>query len=254
MKTWYTYHLIDPRNNKVFYVGKGHGRRATIHMVRALKWRAKNYPDDTNPKPNKHLYYKLLQIHDADLEPAISIVFETQIEKEALDREECDIKVFGIKNLCNLTLGGEGETRSPESLLKLSQSLRKFWDSSDGYKLREQFSEDRSGASNPMWGTEENEEHKKQRMAPMLAQPRWNVGLKNDPRSKGPPKGNIPHNVIACRLVNDDGRVFEANSIKELSVVSGVPLISINRLHLGIYKRNKKGWHFEIISKDYYGS
>jgi hypothetical protein len=243
MKTWYTYHIIDPETNKVFYVGKGHGQRMRIHMTRALKWRQTG---KIIPGGNKHLYHKLLQIHDKGLEPLYSIVFTSEVEKETLDREEMDIKIFGLENLCNLTYGGEGETRSPETLKKLSKSLRKFWDSDDGYKLRTQFSENRSGDKNPMWGVKYDEETIKKKVSALLSVPRWNKGLKGDPRAGGPPKGVPSHNALPCRLVNEDGRVFEANSIQELSRVSGVPLISISRLHLGIYKKNKKGWKFEL--------
>lgn len=243
MKTWYTYHILDPETNKVFYVGKGHGQRAYIHMTRALKWKK----DGTLvPGANRHLYNKLLKIHCKGLQPIYKFVLETQIEKEALEREQSDITLFGLENLCNLTHGGEGETKTPETLRKMSEGIRAFWNSDDGYAMRKEFSESKMGENNPMWGTVEDEEHKKQRMAPMLSKPRWNKGLKGDPRAKGHPKGSLPHNALPCRLVNEDGRVFEANSIKELSKLSGVPLISINRLHLGIYKKNKKGWKFEL--------
>lgn len=244
MRIYYTYHILNPITNKVFYVGKGYGQRAYIHMTRALKWRETG---KIVPGGNRHLYNTLLKIHDTNLEPIYSIVFESTIEKEALDREEQDIKFFGLENLCNLTHGGEGETRSPESLKKISIALQKFWDSNDGYVLKEEFSKNRMGDKNPRWGVIEDEEHKANRMAPMLSKPRWNVGLKGDPRSKGPAKGSVPINALPCRLTNEDGRVFEAKSIKELSQLSGVPLISIQRIHLGIYKKNKKGWRFELI-------
>jgi hypothetical protein len=240
MKTWYTYHLIDPETNVVFYVGKGHGRRMYAHLTRALKWRETNY---LNQKVNKHLYYKLLQIHDKKLQPIYLKVLSSEIETETLSREMEDIKEIGIENLCNLTYGGEGETRSPEALKKLSESLQKFWSSENGKQLRIKYSEDRVGENNPMWGTVEDEEHKIQRMIPMLSKPRWNKGLKGDPRSAGPPKGELPPNALKCRLTNEDGRIVEANSLKELSILSGVPLISISRMRAG--KKNKKGWRLE---------
>jgi hypothetical protein len=212
-------------------------------MTRALHWRETGL---SVPGANFHLYNKLLKLRRNGLEPIYEFVLENVSEKEALAREVEDIQKIGIDNLCNLTYGGEGEARSPEALKKLSASLREFWDSEDGYQMRQKFSENKSGEKNPMWGTIEDEDHKKNRMAPMLSKPRWNVGLKGDPRSKGPPKGNVPHNVIACRLVNKDGRVVEANSMTELSKKSGVPLVTINRLRHGIYKNNKAGWKFEL--------
>lgn len=243
---YYTYHLIDPQTEKVFYVGKGKGRRAYIHLTRALKWR------ETGTKisgANLHLYNKLLKLHDKELQPNYVFVLENVSEIEALTRETEDILSIGIENLCNLTYGGEGETRSPQSLEKLSKSLQKFWASENGEKIKKQFSEERLGENNPMWGKIEDENHKKQRMINFLATPKWNKGLKGDPRSKGPPIGSIPHNVIACRLVNEDGRVVEAISLKELSKLSGVPITSINKLRAGTVKQNKKGWSLVILGE-----
>lgn len=242
MKTWYTYHIIDPENNEIFYIGKGRGQRAYVHMTRALKWRNTG---KIVPGGNRHLYNKLLKIHDKGLDPIYSIVFTSEIEKEVLDREELDIKNIGIENLCNLTLGGEGETRAPESLLKLSESLRKFWSSEDGYKLKQNYSENRKKENNPMWGKIEDEEHKKLRMTNFLKKPKWNKGLKGDPRAKGPPIGSLPCNAISCKLFGKNNEFFEAKSLKELSVISGVPLTSINKMRAG--KINKKGWRLECI-------
>lgn len=240
MKTWYTYHIIDPETNNVFYIGKGHGQRAYIHMTRALKWRQTG---KIVPGGNKHLYHKLLKIYDKGLQPVYLMVFTSTIEKETLEREESDIKAFGLENLCNLTYGGEGETRTPETRLKMSKAIQAFWSSEDGYAMKKQFQKNRIGDKNPRWGIIEDETHKKERMAPMLSKPRWNKGLRGDLRAKGPPKGSLPCNAIKCRLINEDGRIIEANSLKELSKLSGVPLISINRLRAG--KKNKKGWKLE---------
>jgi NUMOD3 motif len=243
MNIYYTYHLIDPETNKIFYVGKGKGQRAYIHLTRALHWRETGI---SVPGANFHLYNKLLKIYSKGLNPIYAFVLTDVIEKEALAREIEDISKIGLSNLCNLTFGGEGETRSPESLEKLSQSLQKLYASERGDEVRAKIAKSKMGEKNPMWGKKYDEETIKKKVDAMLSVPRWNKGLKGDPRSKGPPKGNVPHNVIQCRLVNEDGRVFEANSIVELSRVSGVPLISIQRLHLGIYKKNKKGWKFEL--------
>jgi len=242
MKTWYVYHIIDPVTNEVFYIGKGCGKRYSIHMIRALKWRK----DGTIiPGGNRHLYNKLLKIVDAGLQPKYSIEFESEIEKQVLDREVMDISKFGIENLCNLTYGGEGETRTKESLEKLSQSLREFWDSEDGYLLREKFSQDKMGDKNPMYGTKMSEKDKRIHVDALLSVPRWNKGLKGDPRSKGHHKGTPANNALHCRLIHENGQIFEAKSMKELSILSGIPLISINRMRQG--KKNKKGWKLEII-------
>lgn len=211
-------------------------------MTRALKWKK----DETIVSGgNRHLYNKLLKIHDDGYHPRYSIEFESNTEKEVLEREIIDISKFGIENLCNLTYGGEGETRTKESLEKLSQSLRKFWDSENGYLLRQKYSSDRSGYKNPMYGIEMSEEDKKIHIKALLSVPRWNKGLKNDPRSKGHCIGTPANNALHCRLINNNGTIIEAKSLKELSTLSGVPLISINRMRSG--KKNKKSWELEIL-------
>lgn len=240
---WYTYHLLDPVTDIVFYVGKGQKNRAKIHLTRALKWRADNY---TKYVPNKHLYYKLLKIYDAGLE-AKCLYKYYEFEAEALKNEAIDIAYFGLHNLCNLTAGGEGHTLCEESLKKISESSKKFWASEAGEALKLKLSIERTGIHNPMYGYTEDEESKTKRMKNFLAVPKWNKGLIGDPRSKGPPKGSASVNAIKCRLINKDGRVFEALSLIKLSEISGVPLITINRLRRKIYKTNKAGWSFELI-------
>lgn len=246
MKIYYTYHVIDPEDNRIFYIGKGHGKRYKVHMGRALRWRATGY---INQKVNKHFYYTLLKIYDKGMLPVSIIVFETLSEEEAHKKENEDIKKIGLHNLCNLTHGGEGETKTQETLEKMSKSIQAFWNSEDGYVMRKRFSEEKTGKNNPMWGVKLDEETINKKVDAMLSKPRWNIGLKNDPRSKGHSKGEPANNALRCKLINEDGRVFEAHSLKELSKLSGVPLMSINRLHLGMCKKNRKGWKFELIKK-----
>ncbi|GJQ43921.1 MAG: hypothetical protein JETCAE03_34190 [Ignavibacteriaceae bacterium] len=96
---YYTYELIDPRDNKVFYVGKGTNKRMYSHYA-SVK--------NGNIMRNENFSQKLKELVDNNLKPIYKKVIETNIEQEAFDKEIELIKQYGKNNLCNLTDGGEG--------------------------------------------------------------------------------------------------------------------------------------------------
>lgn len=90
-------------NGSIFYVGKGHGRRAKEKSSRSLWW--KNIVE-------KHGYY-------------IEFIAEHLTEPEAFEFEAFAISL--IPGLCNLTLGGEGScgySHSEEARKKMSLSRK----------------------------------------------------------------------------------------------------------------------------------
>jgi hypothetical protein len=99
MKKYYTYELIDPRNDKVFYVGKGKHKRMYYHYSTV-----KNGNNLYNGKLNN----KLKKLIKENLKPIYKKVFETDIEQEAFNKEIELIKFYGRETLCNLTEGGTG--------------------------------------------------------------------------------------------------------------------------------------------------
>lgn len=117
----------------------------------------------------------------------------------ALDIEKKLILEIGIEKLCNLTEGGEGETRTEEALQKMSIKRKEWLQSEEGKKFILQMSNNRKGSGNPRWGFKEAEEKKKERMKNMLSKPRWNSGLtkENDPRiaKLAHRKGKLPYNA-----------------------------------------------------------
>lgn len=85
-KNYYVYHLIDPRDNQVFYVGKGIHSRALSHELSANELFGK---DDDAPK-------KIQTINDiksVGLEIKYN-VYPNMTEEEAFNVESKDIKVF----------------------------------------------------------------------------------------------------------------------------------------------------------------
>jgi len=247
MRKWYVYNLIDPRNEQVFYVGKGFGQRMFVHKCRALKW----VKDNKKNKVNAKLYHKILSILAEHNDYIALKVFETFDEKEALYYETQEIACYGIENLCNLTLGGEGETKTPEVLEKMSVSIKIFWNSSAGTDMKKVFSKERQGSKNPMFGKKEDKEHKKLRMKNLLAKPRWNIGLskETDSRIKGPPISSIPHNARYCKLRHEDGRIIEAPTIMRAAKLTGIPPLTLQKwINGNVPKKEKtrRGWSLEI--------
>lgn len=87
---YYVYKLIDPRDSKVFYVGKGKGKRLYHHEKEALK--GSNHPKcemirDILRSGNK-VSYEIVNYFDN--------------EKDAYYFEDCEIKKIGIDNLTNI--------------------------------------------------------------------------------------------------------------------------------------------------------
>jgi hypothetical protein len=99
-KIFYIYLLISSLDNKVFYVGKGHGRRMYWHKKHAI----------IGDHHNKHLQNKILKLISNGGKIIYKKVFESLDEKEVFRQEMLTIQYFGFENLCNLTEGGEGST------------------------------------------------------------------------------------------------------------------------------------------------
>ena len=194
---YYVYKLIDERNNLPFYIGKGKNNRAISHISRAKKWKEKNFNWSTNV--NRKLYNKILSILDDGFDIKVIYVEKNLEETLALETEKQLISEIGIENLCNLTEGGEGESRTEEILQKMSLQRKEWLKTEEGKKFILTLSEQRKGNGNPRWKFKEDEEKKRERMKNMLSKPRWNAGLtkENDSRivKLAPWKGKIPPNA-----------------------------------------------------------
>ena len=200
---WYVYIYKDPIDDSVFYVGKGKGNRHKSHLYRANTWLKQGKPSRCGSL-NLHLTRKIVKIKESGFEPIVEIIASFENEQEAYDKEMSEIAIrknSGL-SLCNLTDGGEGYNVSEEKRKTLGKKHGIWMQSEEGLAWRKSFSESRKGSGNPNFGKKENEEHKKARMKNMLAKERWNKGLKDDPRLKGPVKGSLSHNAKKCRATN----------------------------------------------------
>lgn len=98
---YYVYHLIDPRDASVFYVGKGCGNRVKDHERDASKLRFMNSEKED----------VIHQIWDSGAEVQHAIVRRFENESQAYIFEKSEIERIGIENLTNLTNGGEPEAK-----------------------------------------------------------------------------------------------------------------------------------------------
>ena len=115
MNIYYVYQLIDPRNNKPFYIGEGKGERASSHLSFNSGCR------------NPHKDRIIRKIQSLGLEVIVSIVHTNLTKEQSISFEEKLIEEIGLENLTNIcananppVLRGErngfyGKTHTPET-------------------------------------------------------------------------------------------------------------------------------------------
>ena len=88
---YYVYLYVDPRDGKVFYIGKGKGERCLDHL----------FEDDDHPKVRR-----IRDIFAAGLEPRIEILAHgLRTAQEAYNIEAAAIGLLGLDNLTNSAVG-----------------------------------------------------------------------------------------------------------------------------------------------------
>lgn len=213
---WYVYSYTDPSDRRVFYIGKGRENRYKAHLYRAKTWIAKGKPANCGSH-NLHLLRLISKIWDQGQEPHIEIIERFNIEKDAYSFEMKMIENHK-STICNLTLGGEGFSGDIETRRKMSEKRKEWLRTEAGQSWKKMMSEARVGLKNPSYGKIEDEDHKRDRMKNMLEKERWNKGRAGDPRCKGHPKGELPHNARACRATNElSSEIVEGESIGRLA-------------------------------------
>ena len=92
---FYVYVLVDPRDNSVFYVGKGCRERCHAHF--------KEYK--SGKISNAAKFRRIAEIVKDGFEPISQIVFKDMTEANALKKERHLIGKYGLKNLANIAPG-----------------------------------------------------------------------------------------------------------------------------------------------------
>jgi len=103
---YYVYLLIDPRTDKVFYVGKGCGNRINHHLLGALEEKTK----ETGK------IKRIREIQKEELEVEHTILRHGLTEKEAFEVESAVIDLLGLENLTNLMHGHHSLDRGKMTL------------------------------------------------------------------------------------------------------------------------------------------
>ena len=91
MNIYYVYQLIDPRNNKPFYIGEGKGERARSHQ--------KFKSGCVNPHKDR----VIKKIHSDGLEVKIEFLYTGLTKEQSRLLEEEIIQKIGLENLTNIT-------------------------------------------------------------------------------------------------------------------------------------------------------
>lgn len=112
---FYVYQLIDPRDCKPFYVGKGRGQRMYQHEAEARKGK------------KSHKCQRIRDIWIAGLEVKREIVQRFDDESKAYIFEDDLIQTIGLRNLTNEIPGGMGNLISPIRLKQLAKKQARMW-------------------------------------------------------------------------------------------------------------------------------
>lgn len=91
---FYLYHLIDPRDGKVFYVGKGQKARLHHHEWEAARG------------VYSRKCAKIREIQASGHKIGKSVVRRFDLEQDAYDAEKAEIEAIGLANLTNVMPGG----------------------------------------------------------------------------------------------------------------------------------------------------
>lgn len=163
---YYVYHLIDPRTNEPFYIGKGKDDRCYRHLNETYK-----------NTENKKKFGRICQIRKHGFEPSVKFIHENIIdENEAYDLEYTEIKKYGrqdiepsgiLTNICedNRPPNVTGYKRSEETKKKIS--LKNQGEKNGMYgktyttEELEKMSIRNSGVNNGFYGKKHTEKTKK---------------------------------------------------------------------------------------------
>lgn len=149
---FYVYELVNPINNKVFYVGKGTSSRAKLHQLNIKNGK----PDVTNNTEKGRIIRSIL---DGGMDVRINIVYESDDEPSCYDVESELINSYGIYNLTNI--------QSSKNAGKLSELVKNGLNSSEINKNRLEYiktdeyrmkcRENNLGPKNPCYGAKWND-------------------------------------------------------------------------------------------------
>lgn len=118
---YYVYDLVILPDELTCYVGKGSGNRMHVHLKRVQQPSALN-------RGNKRLYAKLQEVLASGKTFVPRIVYETDDELDALNKEAERIRAIGFEKLFNVaTCGFLGRKLKPEVKAEIAEASRRLW-------------------------------------------------------------------------------------------------------------------------------
>lgn len=206
LKKYFVYELLDPRNNEVFYIGRG-TLRPNKYGVPTYPRRCKEHLTEIRGKYCTNIFKKrkIEEILNSGFTSyEVKFVYTSDLFEEILKLEENHIAFYGLENLTNIRAGGtdggtefqsarKGVPRSKETKEKISQSLKKVWmiqpspnigrSLTDEIKQKIHTTKEKNGCfkpdNNPMFGKHHSNETKEKIRKKALGRK-----LKNTPRAK----------------------------------------------------------------------
>jgi len=187
LKKHFVYELIDPRNNEVFYVGRG-TLKPNKDGVPTYPRRCKEHLTEIRGKYCTNIFKKrkIEEILNSGFTSyEVNYVYTTDSFEEILKLEENHIAYYGLENLTNIRTGGtdggtgfqsarKGVPRTEETKRKISESLKKVWANqpspntgrslTDEIKQKIYITKEKNGCfkpeNNPMFGRQHSNETK----------------------------------------------------------------------------------------------
>jgi len=205
-KDYYVYHLIDPRDNLPFYVGKGRMERIYDHEKDVLNGRI--------PHNNKLLFYKIKKVLNESGNIKYVKIFENLESDDSYDKELLEIKKYGRRSnktgiLCNMTDGGEyfvGSKQSEEHIRKRVEK-RMVWYNSLPNEEKEKMWKKSGNSIKEYWATHSEE---KKKFIEILKSKVWKYGKDHRWYGKNKGKENPSYKPIP-KIVED--KIIELHNI-----------------------------------------
>lgn len=200
---YYVYELIDPRNDKPFYIGKGKDNRAYFHLSEKSRVKTEN--------PKK--YNKIQKIRKDGYEPKIKIVNYFEDENSAYEYEEKLIKIYGragidkngiLTNICE-------SSRPPKLKGKTYQEIY-----GDDWEIQIKNRLDTKRKNGNYGGVKNHTEDTKKKISEKTAgknNPRYGVKLTDEIKDKirknrTPVYGENHPNSKTWKLVSPSGEIY----------------------------------------------
>lgn len=248
------YAIICRANNK-FYIG------SSIDLLKRIKHHKKALENKKHKNPHLQNAYNLFGKNEFYYLIIDYCVNTLEREQYWIDSTKCFERDIGFNNTqkANAPLGYKHTLESKKIMSDIKKQQYKEGKISSNYKFKktknhseetkEKIRQTKLGEKNPMYGKKLSEKEKKDKGKAMNSVPRWNAGKtsKDDPRllKLATWKGKIPPNAKKCILINNLENInIQANSLKELSKKSKIPLISLNRI---LKNKTKKYQNYKII-------